>query len=99
MGDIVHMRGEGGSIIPMEPPFPEHIAARVATGHIVRVNPDGSDWTDEPVPTDVDTLDRVNPPKPAAAKADWVAYAQSQGMFHDDADAMTKAALVEKYGK
>ncbi len=37
-------------------------------------------------------------PKPVEAKGVWVHYAQSQGMSHEDADAMTKAQLIEKFG-
>ena len=49
----------------------------------------------EPAPAD----DAPAKPKPADPKADWVAYAEAHGLSHDDADAMTKAALVEKFGK
>lgn len=38
-------------------------------------------------------------PKPAAPKGDWVAYAESMGMDHDEADAMTKVQLLERFGK
>lgn len=103
MGDIVHMRGEGGSVIPMELPFPEHIADRVAKGHIVRVHPDGSPWTDDPAPAagpEVAEGHDGGPtrPKPAEAKATWVAYAETLGMPHDEADAMTKADLIKRFG-
>jgi len=37
-------------------------------------------------------------PKTTDVKADWVAYAVKQGATEDDADAMTKADLVAKYG-
>lgn len=37
-------------------------------------------------------------PKAADPKSVWVAHAQSQGMSHEDADAMTKAELVRKFG-
>lgn len=42
----------------------------------------------------------VHPDHPArsASKADWVAYAVSQGATEDDAEAMTKAELVDTYG-
>ena len=42
------VRGEGGDIIPMSLPLGEGIAARIRSGACVRVNPDGSPWT-EPV--------------------------------------------------
>jgi hypothetical protein len=40
----------------------------------------------------------VEPPLPRAPKADWVAHAQTQGMTVDEADAMTKAQLIERFG-
>lgn len=45
----LYIRGEGGSVIPMDLPLPEDIAQRYASGALVRVNADGSDWT-EPAP-------------------------------------------------
>lgn len=45
----LYIRGEGGSVIPMDLPLPEDIAQRYASGALVRVNVDGSDWV-EPAP-------------------------------------------------
>lgn len=42
----LYVRGEGGSVIGMDLPLPEGIAQRYASGAIVRVNADGSDWVD-----------------------------------------------------
>lgn len=36
-------------------------------------------------------------PAPTALKAEWVDYAVGQGMTRDDAEAMTKADLVERF--
>lgn len=38
-------------------------------------------------------------PKPADPKADWVAYAISRGADSDAAADMTKADLVDRYGR
>lgn len=38
------------------------------------------------------------PPAKSASKADWVAFAVSQGADEDEADASTKDDLIEKYG-
>lgn len=38
-------------------------------------------------------------PKPTAPKGDWVAYAISRGADSDAAAEMTKADLVDQYGK
>jgi hypothetical protein len=40
----------------------------------------------------------IDPPKPAAPKADWVNYAMAHGETEDDANMQTKAALMQKYG-
>jgi hypothetical protein len=42
-----------------------------------------------------DVTPAASPPAKSAPKADWVAYAVSQGQ--DDADALTKAELVDLY--
>lgn len=86
------MRGEGGSIIAMDLPFPEDIQKRVDVGLIVRVHKDGSPWTDKPerpvhVETDVEREAReqaedekrpVGPVKPSRAdsKSQWFDYAK-----------------------
>lgn len=40
----------------------------------------------------------VDRPSRADSKAEWVAYAVAMGTSEDDAKAMTKAQLVERYG-
>lgn len=80
----------------LDRPLSESVSDRLAKGALVRVaNADGDPYdgpADDGVPA---------PPseKPAtsARKADWVAYAMTQGMSEDDADAATKTDLVEKY--
>lgn len=41
--------------------------------------------------------DSDGPPAKSAAKGDWVAFAVSQGMSEEDANAATKDQLVEQY--
>lgn len=78
---------EGGAVIEMDLPLPEAIAGRVAKGYIRRVNPDGSP---PPAP---------QPPAPSAVKAEWVGYAvRVHDADPDEAEAMTKPDLIEKYG-
>lgn len=91
-----HFRAEGGTVFEMDLPLSEVMAYKLARRELVRVNADGTDYTppadeDEPVPG--------GPPKPAAAKPEWVGYAVTQGMSLDDADAMTKNDLIERFGK
>jgi len=49
------------------------------------------------IPEDAPQVGDDAKPKAYESKAVWVHYAQSQGMSHEDADALTKAQLVEKY--
>jgi hypothetical protein len=42
-------------------------------------------------------VEHVEKPKPSDTKADWVAYAETQGLSHAEADGHTKAELVEKF--
>jgi hypothetical protein len=51
----------------------------------------------EPVEGSPD-VDRDTRPKTTDNKPDWVAYALTQGAVEDEAEAMTKAELVAKYG-
>ncbi|HWU21548.1 MAG TPA: hypothetical protein VN088_08485 [Nocardioides sp.] len=39
----------------------------------------------------------LDPPAASANKSEWVDYAVSQGSSRDEAEAMTKAELVEQY--
>lgn len=58
MAESWFMRGEGGSVIKMDLPFPDPIRKRVDAGLIVRVNEDGSDW--------VEDADAQSKPEPVA---------------------------------
>lgn len=118
MVESIYVRGEGGSIVLMDLPLPESIQQRFDAGLIVRVNEDGSLWSDEPakpvkpahVETEAEAKARVDAeddrrplgpqrPSQAAAKAQWVDFAElSSDLSHDEAAAMTKAELVERFG-
>lgn len=89
----IYLRGESGVVIPHDLPLPEGIAWRMSKGYITQVEADGSPLA-EPEP-------QPERPTPAAKKADWVAYAVrvDPDLNPDDADAMTKADLIEKYGE
>jgi hypothetical protein len=95
--DTIYVRGEGGSIFRLALPLHESIADRLAKGYLVQVNEDGSPYTGEPEPS-VPALP-TEPPAVSAVKADWVGWAVACGATPDDAEAMTKADLIEKYGK
>jgi hypothetical protein len=69
-------------------PLPEAIADRLQKGYLRQVNPDGSP---------VDEVAAKTRPAAASPKAEWVGWAVHNGMTPDDAEAMTKADLVEKF--
>lgn len=104
-------RGEGGGLHLFDLPLNEIFAAQERQRKLIRVNPDGSVWSDEPVQEteeerkareDAEDLERpLGPVKPSRAdsKAQWVDFAElSSEMSHDDLAAMTKSQLVERFG-
>jgi hypothetical protein len=105
----IHVRGEGGQIIKMDLPLPESIQDRLTKGLIRRVNPDGSPYAGQAPAPEPDmqvtgsaaassALTEGRTPRPAATarKAEWVGWAVGvHGMDPEDADAMTKQALME----
>jgi len=98
MADTIHVRGEGGTVIAMDLPLPSHIEKRMVRGQIVRVNPDGSQYTgagDE----DGAPVALTSRPAQSASKDAWVGWAVTNGARPDDAEAMTKADLIDKFGK
>lgn len=102
--EVVYLQGEGSSRVrPHKLPLPEGIAQRLAKGFIRRVNEDGSPWEPPAEAVHEPAAGVSAPTRPAVnePKAAWVAWAvkQDPGLTPDDADAMTKADLVEKYGK
>lgn len=100
-----HFRGEGGMVWEMDLPLPETQAEKVAKGYLTRVNADGSPYVEPAVEGDSElagppSADKPAPPAPTAPKREWVGYAvRVGGMSPDDAEAMTKSDLVEKFGK
>ncbi|MFD6432823.1 hypothetical protein [Streptomyces venezuelae] len=99
----IHVRGEGGQVIEMDLPLPEPIQDRLTKGLIRRVNADGSPYTgSSPQPASTSpqgsALTEGRTPRPAvnARKAEWVGWAVGvHGMDPEDADAMSKADLME----
>lgn len=95
--EIIHVRGEGGSVFRLALPLHESIADRLARGHLTRVNEDGTTWTGDAEPSVPGPPSER--PAQAAPKSEWVGWAVSQGASPDDAEAMTKADLIDRYGK
>jgi hypothetical protein len=95
MAESVFIRGEQGTIFKMDLPLHEAIEDRLRKGYLHRVNADGSLYTerDEAVAALPTERPAVNAPK-----IDWIGWAVTSGASPDDAEAMTKADLIEKYG-
>lgn len=95
MSETIHIEGEAGTVFELSLPVHETIAEKLAKGSIRRVNADGSPYTepsgDVPAPP-------TTRPAISAAKAEWVAWGVVQGLSPDDADALTKADLIERFG-
>lgn len=92
----VFIRGEGGAIFKMAPPLHETIEKRLLKGHLTRVaNADG-----DPYVEGSDDAPALPTERPAlnASKATWVGWAVHEGMKPDDAEALTKTDLIEKFG-
>ncbi|GAA3416206.1 hypothetical protein GCM10018952_44560 [Streptosporangium vulgare] len=84
-------RGAGGSVWEMDLPLGASMQEQLTKGYLARVNEDGSPFTEEP--------EVEQPPAPNASKGTWVGYAHRvHGASIDDAEAMTKTDLVERYG-
>ena len=90
-----YFRGEGGTVFRLDLPVHETIAERIAKREIHRVNEDGSPFVEaEP---EAEAVPASAPPS-SAPKAQWVAWAVSQGANQADAEAMTKLNLIGEYG-
>lgn len=91
----VFIRGEGGSIFKLDLPLHETIEERLLKGYLTRVNEDGSAYVEGQ-----DEIPALPTERPAlsASKGTWVGWAVHEGMTPDDAEALTKADLIEKFG-
>ena len=97
MTDTVHILGEGGGIFELSLPLHETIAEKLAKGHLRRVQPDGTPYVEGDRPEGVPNLPESRPAL-NAVKAEWVGWAVVQGLKPDEAEALTKADLIERFG-
>ena len=95
--DTGFFRGAGGGIFELSLPLSENFEQQRVRGQLVRVDENGDPWTDQAAGPADDGL--VRPPV-NAPKNEWVGYAVAvdPDLTIDDADAMTKNDLIEKYG-
>jgi hypothetical protein len=93
----------GGKPIRMTLPLPKPMQQQLTKGYLRRVNQDGTPYRQyepEPAAGDGDQPPPAEPPAGSALKAEWVGYAvRAHGMKPDDAEAMTKQDLVERFGR
>jgi hypothetical protein len=100
--DHIFVQGSGGLVIKMDLPLHEATAGQLTKGYLRRVNEDGSPYV-EPVEGD-NPPPALKPPAKSATKAEWVGWAvnhpdDSRRMAPDDAEALTKDDLMERFGK
>lgn len=97
MAETALFRSESNQLIHMDLPLPEHMQDKVTKGLLVRVNDDGTPYTGEAADAS-EGAGVTERPDGRASKAAWVGWAAAQGAPVDDAEAMTKQDLIEKYG-
>jgi len=98
VADVIHVLGEGGGVIRLALPLQSDIAKRIERGHLRRVNPDGSPIEEHLRPTDDGPQLPTERPALNAPRAQWVGYAVFKGMKPDDAEALTRTDLIDRYG-
>lgn len=89
-----YFRGSGGVVWEMNLPLSENMADQLTKGYLTRVNADGSPYAEPAAEPEVE-----QPPTVNASKAHWVGYAvRVHDVRMDDAEAMTKTDLIERFG-
>lgn len=94
-------RGAGGVIWEMGLPLREDMREQLTKGYLSRVNEDGSPYVEptDPAAEGAAKAEVEKPPASNAPKSEWIGYAhRMHGVSIDDAEAMTKHDLIEKYG-
>lgn len=96
MSETIHILSEGGTVFELSLPLHEVVEGKLAKGQVRRVNADGTDYTEKA--TDDIPAPPTSRPGVNDDKASWVAWAVVQGLTPDDADALTKKDLIERFG-
>lgn len=95
----VFIKGEGGGVFELSLPLHETIEDQLRKGTSVRCNEDGSPYV---IGSDGEPVTPAPPTERPADDADqtaWIGWAVVNGCTPDDAAAMTKQDLIDKYGK
>lgn len=82
----VKLQGEGGVVFEYDLPLDAYTEAKVKAGRMRQVG--------DTAPV----VEEAHKPSQSAPKADWVAWAVHEGTEPDEAEAMTKADLIELFG-
>ncbi|WP_157253206.1 hypothetical protein [Nonomuraea typhae] len=103
MTETGHFRGSGNVVWELSLPLNEVMQEQLTKGYLLRVNADGSAYVEAAAgesEMSVDDAPAVEAPPPtSASKAHWVGYAHRvHGIPIDDAEAMTKNDLMERFG-
>lgn len=92
-------RGAGGVTWEMNLPLAEGMADQLTKGYLTRVNADGSPYAEPAAAGEPPAGEPEQPPAVNAPKANWIGYAvRVHQVRPDDAEAMTKHDLIEKFG-
>jgi hypothetical protein len=94
VAETVWLEGEGGAVLTMPAPLPPAVQKRVDAG-LMRVLPAPEEAQEAPegaaVPPEPD---EVPMPSNGASRAEWEAYAISQGMGREKAEGLTRNQLA-----
>lgn len=100
MAESAFFRGEGGAVWEMDLPLSEDMQVQLIKGRLLRVNRDGSAYTDPATDASGGSEPEVEqPPAQNAPKAAWIGYVHRvHGLPLDEAEALTKNDLMELAG-
>ena len=100
--DTIHILGEGGGVFELSLPLHETIADKLTKGVVRRVNSDGTPYDEHARPAGTEPTDKR--PAVSALKDVWVVWAVAESerrgepITVDDAQALNKDVLIERYG-
>lgn len=93
----IFVQAAGGHIIEMDLPLHEAAAEQLTKGYLRRVNADGSPYVE---PVGEGEAIELKRPSRSALKPEWVGWAvRAFGLTPDDAEALTKNDLMERFDK
>ncbi|WP_204359840.1 hypothetical protein [Microbacterium sp. PM5] len=95
---FIYVQGFAGLPFKLDLPLHEALADQLTKGYLRRVaNLDGDPYVPEEESPEVAALPEERPALNANKKT-WVGWAVKNGMTPDDAEALTKTDLIEKFG-